>query len=92
MPKSQLLLKLMDKTGPLASSSANISGQDPITSIKQAQEVFKNNESELVLVEDKDFKLSNTPSTIIDLDKFVVLRTGAIDGQKILDKIKEGSK
>lgn len=90
IPKSKLLMALMDKVGPLYSSSANISGNKPITSVKEAKEVFKNREFELALVDDPDFKLSNIPSTIIDLDKYQVLRQGAIDGQKILDNIKKG--
>ena len=90
MPKSKLLLKLMDMVGPIASSSANISGKQPINSIDEAKHVFANREFELVLVENENFKLSNKPSTIIDLDKFVVLRSGSIDGQKIIDKIKKG--
>ncbi len=92
MPNSKLLLQLMDKVGPLASSSANISGKDPIESIDEAKKVFSDKANELALVEDKNFNISHAPSTIIDLDKFVVLRTGAIDGQKILDQIKKGSK
>lgn len=90
IPKSKALLALLDRVGPLKSSSANISGEEPITSIKQAHEVFKKWEYQLVLADDKDFKLSKIPSTIIDLDRLIVLRQGAIDGNKILDKIKKG--
>jgi len=87
IPKNPLLLALMDRVGPLFSSSANISGQDPISSIEQAKEVFKDQEFNLVLVEQKGFQISSTPSTIIDLDNFRVVRSGLIDGQKILERI-----
>ncbi len=90
IPKSKALLALLDRVGPLKSSSANISGQEPISSVKQALEVFKKWEYRLVLADDKDFKLTHIPSTIIDLDKMIVLRQGAVDGNKILDKIKKG--
>lgn len=87
MPKNRFLLDLMAKVGPLASSSANISGQEPIKDIKQAKEVFKDREYELVLVNPEKFKLSSIPSTIVDLDKMTVLRQGAVNGQKVIDSI-----
>lgn len=88
IPKSSLLLSLMDKVGPLFSSSANISGQKPIVNVNQAKRIFKDREFELALVNDPDFKLSNTASTIIDLDKNLILRQGKINGKKILASIK----
>ena len=88
MPKNRFLLDLMAKVGPLASSSANISGQEPIKNIYQAKKIFADREYELVLVNPEKFKLSSIPSTIVDLDKMTVLRQGAVNGQKVIDSIK----
>lgn len=89
IPASDFILKLIDQTGPVYCSSANISGQDPITSIDQARHVFREHLDKIVFVNDPDFKLSDVPSTIINLDTFKVLRKGTIDGQALINQLKE---
>lgn len=91
MPNSKFILNLIDLVGPLYSSSANISGKDPIKSIPEAKNVFKNDEFKLVLIQPPDeWRLSNSPSTIVNLDTLTVVREGKVDGNKIINNLKKG--
>ena len=90
VPNHKNLLKLIDITGPLYSSSANISGKEPIKSSQEAEETFKKFIGGLIIVEGK--QLGSQPSTIINLDTYTVVRQGKYDGQKIIDQISKGNK
>lgn len=76
MPDDPALLYILDKTGPLYSSSANVSGHDPIHNTLDANREF--NEAKfyysLVLVEGKT-KLE-VPSTVVNIDDWNILREG----------------
>ena len=85
MPNHKDLLTLLEFTGPIYSSSANISGKEPIKNTLDAQSVFSQNIDSLLIV--KGEALSDTPSTIVDLDEKKVLRNGKIDGNKIIKEI-----
>lgn len=75
IPDDKYLLYLLNKVGPLYSSSANISDQDTITDTNQANDEFDEKFFyKLVLVE--GVTKSNEPSTIIDIDKWEILRRG----------------
>lgn len=88
VPNDDFLLKLLDRFDFLYSSSANISGRNPITDLDEAHSTFRRWEGKLVLVDNKRKKTKNTnPSTIINLDSKEVLREGDLDGQKILKEI-----
>lgn len=90
MPKCQYILEILKQTGPLYQSSANISGDQPITDAKQVPQVFQEHLKEIVVVDNHPKEeLSYKPSTIIDLDKLIVARTGEIDGNKIINELKE---
>jgi L-threonylcarbamoyladenylate synthase len=76
LPKQESLIKFIKKVGPIVAPSANIQGENPISTIKEAKEVFKNN---------VDFYISNGkkvssifPSTIVSLlkEKPEVIRQG----------------
>lgn len=74
MPKYELLNQVLDRFGgPLAQTSANISGEGAITEIAKIKVVF---EKEDVLVVDAGDLPKSKPSTIIDLtsDTIKVLR------------------
>lgn len=86
MPKSRKILKLISLTGPLYSSSANISGNQPIKKAKFAFEEFKDKLENIIVVKGKE--KDNYPSTIVDFDNLSVLRRGRIDGQEVIDKLK----
>ena len=85
MPNHDDLLTLIDFTGPLYSSSANISGKEPIKNTLDAFDEFSQNASKLLIVEGKT--LSNQPSTIVDLDQMKVIRNGKINGNKIIEEL-----
>lgn len=89
MPDSKNILKLLSKTGPLYSSSANISGKPPIKNAKNAFNEFQNNIINILVIKGKEY--DDYPSTIIDLDNLVVLRRGRIDGQEVIEKLKKHS-
>ena len=70
------LMDLIDKTGPIISTSANISGGQPAASVKQAREYFGDKLDFYVDVG----PLRGQPSTIAKVDNFKIkiLRQGAI--------------
>jgi L-threonylcarbamoyladenylate synthase len=75
IPKSESLIKLLKKTGPLVAPSANPSGLKPAETIKQAKNYFKDQVEFYVDVG----KVTSFPSTLISLknDKIKILRKGA---------------
>ncbi|OAL10279.1 hypothetical protein A6V39_02435 [Candidatus Mycoplasma haematobovis] len=74
IPKNKILLKILRSTGPLWSSSANMSGQNPIKNLKEAKRIFKDK----VLYVSASNKLSNEPSTIYDFDEKKIVREGKL--------------
>lgn len=85
IPNHKNVLKLLEKTGPLFSSSANLSGKPTCIDSDDAQKVFKDAGDELFFVVGKN--LTNNPSTILDLDNLKILRYGAVDGDEIIQKL-----
>jgi L-threonylcarbamoyladenylate synthase len=83
MPNHPKLLELITKVNWVFSSSANISGNNPIYDSHEAERVFKKYNNNLIIV--KGQQLSETPSTIIDFDHIKVLRIGATDPNPIID-------
>jgi tRNA threonylcarbamoyl adenosine modification protein (Sua5/YciO/YrdC/YwlC family) len=77
MPDHPVALDLLTKTGPLAVSSANRTGEPPATTCEQAQEQL--GESVAVYLDDGPTP-GSVPSTIVDLTSPTprVLRTGAL--------------
>jgi len=86
IPKHNNLLKLIEKVGTVYQSSANISGKTPVKNSDEAKKVFNDYLNDIVIIDGKE--LGGTPSTIISLDNFSVVRNGPIDGAKILDDLK----
>ncbi len=88
VPNDNFLLNLLDRVTFLYSSSANISGKQPINNLDDAQKIFKSSRSLLILVDNKrKIDENSKPSTIINLDTKKVLRSGNLDGEKILKEI-----
>ena len=85
IPDHEGALSLIKLTGPIHSSSANISDCDPVNDINEAIKVFNKNKDKILFVEGKN--LSYTPSTIINLDNLQIVRDGPIDGKKILKQL-----
>ncbi len=63
MPNKKELLEFIEKTGPLVSSSANISGKTHAACFSEAFEIFKDNIDYYV----DEGCLNNEPSLVIDL-------------------------
>lgn len=84
-PDNKLIDKIINLSGPVFSSSANISGQLPIKNEKDAIKKFAQHTWELVVVEGES--KNNVASTIINLDNNTVVRNGILDGKKIIEEI-----
>ncbi|MCF0217718.1 MAG: Sua5/YciO/YrdC/YwlC family protein [Malacoplasma sp.] len=82
MPNDLFILELVKKTGPLYSSSANISGLDPIQNINDAIKYFSDFEKEIIFI-DSDYTNSGIASTIFDIDNQKTLRKGEIKDEQL---------
>ncbi|MDN8604531.1 L-threonylcarbamoyladenylate synthase [Corynebacterium ureicelerivorans] len=82
MPNQPLALELLQETGPMAVSSANISGNPPATTAAQARQQFGD---AVGLYLDGGEAEVGKPSTIVDLSgpAPVILREGAIAAERI---------
>lgn len=82
MPNQPLALKLLQETGPMAVSSANISGNPPAQTAAEAKAQF--GDAIGVYLDGGEAEVG-TPSTIIDISKPqpVILREGAIPVERI---------
>tara|TARA_Y100000766_G_scaffold203085_1_gene175077 strand:+ start:1711 stop:2313 length:603 start_codon:yes stop_codon:yes gene_type:complete len=76
VPENELAINLLKQTGPLAVTSANISGEEDITSDEQAREAFGDKISHYLSGE----SLHGNGSTVVDLrvDGGEVLRQGPL--------------
>jgi tRNA A37 threonylcarbamoyladenosine synthetase subunit TsaC/SUA5/YrdC len=76
LPAEKSIRDFLEKTGPLATSSANLEGESPAKNIAEAQKYFG---SEVDFYEDGG-ELNSKPSTLvkIDGDEIKVLRQGAV--------------
>ncbi len=82
MPNQPLALELLQETGPMAVSSANISGNPPATTAAQARQQFGD---AVGLYLDGGEAEVGKPSTIVDLSgpAPMILREGAISTERI---------
>jgi L-threonylcarbamoyladenylate synthase len=84
MPNHPQLLKIIERVGPIYSSSANISGEEPINNHLEAIKKFEKFANKLIIVEGK--KISNLPSTIYSFDTKKEIRKGNININVIMKK------
>lgn len=90
LPDKPDLIELIKQAGPLVSTSANLSGAPPATTIEEAREYF----GDAVDFYLDGGQLSGAPSTLISLarGKLEILRQGSvIIPQDLLEKIIEGN-
>lgn len=87
MPNNQFLLKLIDKTNCLYSSSANLSGFPPIKNKEEAFACFNKFKDNIIFIEG-DYSKQTEPSTVFDIDKNKILREGKIKNETIKSYIK----
>lgn len=88
MPNSEFLLKLIDKTNVLYSSSANLSGLPPIKSKEEAFKYFGNHKNNIIFI-DGNYSQQTEPSTVFDIDKNKILREGKIKNEQLEKYIKK---
>jgi len=92
IPNYKLLNNLLKKLNfPLAETSANISGRPPSTKIKEVLKQFKCKNSQLIypdLILDAGNLKPSLPSTVVDLERFKILREGEFSKRKILRILK----
>jgi L-threonylcarbamoyladenylate synthase len=83
MPNHPIALDLLKQTGPLATTSANLSGH---ASPKTAQEVFIQLKGRIPLILDGGRTPGGTPSTVVDctVSEPVILREGPISLEQIM--------
>lgn len=82
MPNQPLALELLQETGPMAVSSANISGNPPALTAAEAKQQFGDTVN--VYLDGGQAEVGK-PSTIIDISRGapVILREGAIPAERI---------
>ncbi len=82
MPDHEVALELLSRTGPLAVSSANLTGKDAATDVDQAQEMLG---ASVEVYLDGGPTPGSVPSTIVDAtgDNARVLRVGAIPVERL---------
>lgn len=82
-PNNSFLQTIISYSGPIISTSVNLGGEKPITSIKQAKEILGENIDFYI----DNGELNSSPSTVIRFNgsKIEILRLGDIDVTKLLD-------
>ena len=82
MPDDEYALALLGRTGPLAVSSANISGRPAATNADEAQEMLG---EDVDIYVDGGVRESGMSSTIVDLSGDIprILRRGPIDAEEL---------
>lgn len=88
MPDHEVARKLLDRTGPLAVSSANLTGHDAATDADQAMEMLGD---KVAVVIDGGTTPGNVPSTIVDAtgERPRLLRLGAISVAQLDEALAE---
>ena len=86
IPDDPFVLALLDQTGPMLVTSANLSGEDSLVDDKAVMEVF--NGKIPLIVEGES--ISKKASTIVDLSKgkIEILRVGDISKEQIAEVVK----
>lgn len=86
IPDDKFVLRLLEKTGPMLVTSANLSGEDSLVDDKAVKRVFDGKIPIIV----KGESISKKASTIVDLSKgkVEILRVGDISKEEIMEVIK----
>ncbi len=90
MPQHKFMLNLIQKLNkPLAATSANISGEQPILTVNEATASFAENQPDLI-IDDGPIKNTAKASTVIQIinNEIKVLREGIISLEMILSTVK----
>lgn len=83
-PAHPLALQLLGETGPLAVTSANVSGDDPAVTVSEARAAL----GDAVAVYLDGGAMAGTPSTVVRVtDGVEILREGAVSRTEIVDAL-----
>ncbi len=84
VPKHPLALKLLEENGPMATTSVNLSGTEPLNDYDKIMKEFG---SLVDMIYPNDEKTSNISSTVIDLtvNPYTLIREGELSFQTILN-------
>lgn len=81
IPNNKIALSILDKYGPMLTTSVNDSGEEPINEYKKIKEKYNDLVDEIY---DNNEELSKVSSTVISLvDGFKILRNGEIKEEDI---------
>lgn len=82
MPDHPVALEILERTGPLAVSSANLTGHPPATDAAQAEEMLT---AHVTAIVDAGQTPGDIPSTIVDVtgDQGRILRRGALSLEEL---------
>ena len=82
IPNDEIALNIINKTGPLIATSANIHGQNTPKSISEIRKLFKHGDIEVYI---DDGPRNSSPSTIVDVTGShpKILREGSISAERI---------
>lgn len=77
MPNNKIALEILNKFGPLATTSINISGEEPLNDY---EEIFKKFNNKIDYIFENDETSSNVSSTVIEIknDEIILVRKGSI--------------
>ena len=82
VPQDEVALELLSAAGPLAVTSANLSGHPPATTVEEAEAIFGSDVSAYV----DGGESRGVPSTIVSLlGDLVVLREGGVTEEELTD-------
>lgn len=88
MPDNEIALKLIELLGvPLATSSANVSGEPAFTNLSSIQEVFKDKIDYYIDGGDSKIGVASTVVRVTD-DDVIILREGTISKEQIEEALK----
>ena len=88
MPDNEIALKLIELVGvPLATSSANVSGEPAFTNLSSIQEVFKDKIDYYIDGGDSKIGVASTVVMVTD-DDVIILREGTISKEQIEEALK----
>jgi L-threonylcarbamoyladenylate synthase len=92
VPDHHLAHELLEATGPLAATSANISGQSPASTRDELVATFLDKADVILVLAEGAPPPGGTASTVVDAtgDRVHILRAGAIDERAILTALAEG--
>ena len=77
MPNSQIALQILNKFGLMATTSVNLSGQQPLNNLEDIANNF-GNEIDYIIIDQEE--ISNVSSTVIDVSRkpYKIIRQGNI--------------